>query len=60
MQNIVINEKVVISCPSYYNGKKFTGVIKSVVNDISVMVIIDGNKKATKIAKCWVKIITPI
>jgi hypothetical protein len=46
--------KVIIKCPVYRNGRKFTGIVKSILNDVSVMVLIDGNKKATKFCKCWI------
>ena len=51
----ILGQRVTVKCPAYYNGRKFTGLVKSVTIDgLHAAVIIDGNKKATKFSVTWI------
>ena len=59
-------DKVIIRCPVYKNGKKFTGVVSKMFAPEKIWngtlveranVIIDGNSKSTKFATNWLTII---
>ena len=54
-----INDKVVVNCPVYKNGKSHKGIIKTVSLDkdgyaIGYRVLIDGNVKSTHFWAGWV------
>lgn len=56
---VTINDKVIVKCPVYKNGRKLTGIVTGYhSNGISIMVRIDGNSKSTRFAKLWLTLNT--